>query len=174
MLRRLEAGCSGEKKPYRPQLGARGMPMEADDPVAVVIAALHSFEPSRDDTDNLYRLYRLFQDFRSLPDRHRVAPAMFSLLERSPDAEFGSPGPLDHELEAIPGYLALLRDSVRRQPTHLTVWMVNRLLNTNLPSDQRESWLSELRGALEHPLVSEQTRGLAEDFLEHQRANPGA
>ena len=145
------------------------MPMEADDPITVVIAALNSFEPSRDDTDNLYRLYQLFEGFSSLPDRDRVAPAMFGLLERFPDAEFGSPGPLVHELEAIPGYLPLLRDSVRRQPTHLTVWMVNRLLNTKLPSEQRKSWLSELRAALEHPLASEQTRRFAEDSLEHQK-----
>ena len=88
---------------------------------------------------------------------------MFCLLERFPDAEFGSPGPLVHELEAIPGYLPLLRDSVRRQPTHLTVWMIKRVLSTNLPSDQRESWQSELRAALEHPLASEQTHRFAED-----------
>ena len=103
---------------------SRVMPMEADDPIAVVIAALNSFEPARDDTDNLYRLYQLFEGFSSLPDRHRAAPAMFGLLERFPDAEFGSPGPLVQELEAIPGYLPLLRDSVRRQPTYHTVWMV--------------------------------------------------
>lgn len=148
--------------------------MEADDPIAIVIAALNSFEPSRDDTDNLYRLYQLFEGFRSLPDRHRAALAMFSLLERFPDAEFGSPGPLVHELEAIPGYVPLLRGSVRRQPTYHTVWMVNRLLNTKLPSDQRESWLSELRAALEHPLASEQTRRSAEEFLEHQGPNSDA
>jgi len=47
--------------------------------------------------------------------------------------------------------------------------MVNRLLNTKLPSEQRESWLLELHAALEHPLASEQTRRSAEDFLEHQR-----
>jgi hypothetical protein len=143
--------------------------METDDPVAVVIAALNSFEPARDDTENLYRLYQLFEGFRSLPGRDRAAPAMFSLLERFPDPEFGSPGPLVHEIEAIPGYLPLLRDSVHRQPMHLTVWMVNRLLNTNLPSDQRASWLAELRAALEHPLASEQTRIFAQDFLEHQQ-----
>ena len=125
--------------------------MEAVDAIAVVIAALNSFEPGRDDTDNLYRLYQLFEGFRSLPDRHRAALAMFSLLERFPDAEFGSPGPLVHELEAIPGYFPLLRSSVRRQPTYHTVWMVNRLLNTKLPSDQRETWLSELRAVLDHP-----------------------
>jgi hypothetical protein len=146
------------------------MPMEAHDQIAIVIAALNAFEPSRDDTDNLYRLYRVFEGFRSVPDRDRVAPAVFSLLERFPDAEFDSPGPLVHELEAIPGYLPLLRDSVHRQPTHLTVWMINRLLNTNLPNDQRGAWLSELRAALEHPLASEQMRRFAEDFLEHQSA----
>jgi hypothetical protein len=54
--------------------------MEPSDPVAIVIAALNSFEPSRDDTDNLYRLYQLFEGFGSLPDRHRAAPAMLSLL----------------------------------------------------------------------------------------------
>jgi hypothetical protein len=95
---------------------------------------------------------------------------MFGLLERFPDAEFGSPGPLVHELEAIPGYLPLLRDSVRRQPTYHTVWMINRLLNTKLPSEQRASWLLELRAAPEHPLASEQTRRSAEDFPEAQRA----
>jgi len=145
------------------------MAMEADDLVAVVIAALNSFEPSRDDTDNEYRLNQLFEGFGSVPNRDRAAPAMFALIERFPDAEFGSPGPLVHELEAIPGSSALLRESVRRQPTDLTVWMVNRLLNAELPSEQRESWLSELRAAHEHPLASEQTRRSADAFLDHQK-----
>jgi hypothetical protein len=29
---------------------------------------------------------------------------MLSLIERSPDCEFGAPGPLVHEIAAIPGY----------------------------------------------------------------------
>jgi hypothetical protein len=93
---------------------------------------------------------------------------MFSLRERFPDAEFGLPGPLVQELEAIPGYIPLLLDSVRRQPMHYTVWMVNRRLNTELPSDRREPWLLELHTAFVHPLASEQTRLFAEDFLKHQ------
>jgi hypothetical protein len=40
--------------------------MEADDPIAVVIATLNSFEPARD-TENLYRLYQLFEGFDSMP-----------------------------------------------------------------------------------------------------------
>jgi hypothetical protein len=54
--------------------------MEADDPIAIVIEALNPFQPTRDDTDNLYRLYQLFEGFRSLPDRDRAGPAMFSKI----------------------------------------------------------------------------------------------
>jgi hypothetical protein len=141
-----------------------------DDRINDFISLLNTFEPSEDDTDNISRLYEMLRDFRSFPQRHRVAPAMLSLLERFPDADFGSPGPLVHELEAIPGYQPLLRGSLRRQPTGLTVWMVNRLLNTKLPNDQRESWLAELRTAREHVRASEQARRYAEEFLAHQGA----
>lgn len=110
-----------------------------DDPIDDVIAALNTFEPARDDTDNLVRLYDIFRNFLAVPQRDRAMPAMFSLLERFPDAEFGSPGPLVHELEAIPGYLPPLRDSLRRQPTYLTVWMANRssTLNSQTTKENR-------------------------------------
>ncbi|HKD26342.1 MAG TPA: hypothetical protein VKC66_10615 [Xanthobacteraceae bacterium] len=141
-----------------------------DDPIDRIIAALDKFEPSDYDADNLARVVEIFTGFRSIRQRARGMPAIFSLLERFPDGEFGSPGPLVEEFEAIPDYLPLLRDSLRRRPTHLTVWMVNRLLNTKLSNDHREAWLSELRAAFEHPLASEPTRKLAEEFLDHQRS----
>src|SRR5262249_6949360 len=72
----------------------------ADDPIKAVIDALNAFQPGRDDIDNVPRLYDIFSDFSSLPHRERAMPAMFFLLERFPDAEFGSPGPLVHELAA--------------------------------------------------------------------------
>jgi len=141
-----------------------------DDPIDRIIAALDKFEPSDYDADNLVRVVEIFTGFRSLRQHARGMPAIFSLLERFPDGQFGSPGPLVHELEAIPDYLPLLRDSLRRQPTHLTVLMVDRLLHTKLSNDHREAWLSELRAAFEHPLASEQTRKFAEESLEHQRS----
>jgi hypothetical protein len=101
-------------------------------------------------------------------------PAMFALLERFPNVDFGSPGPIVHELEAIkdmrgrPAYLHHLRDSLGRRPTPLTVWMVNRVLNTDLPNGERDSWLAELAAAYEHALASEETRRFVVDFLQHQ------
>jgi hypothetical protein len=55
-----------------------------DDPINDIIAALNTSEPGRDETDNLYRLYDLFEGFRSLPDRYRAAPAPRRDTENAP------------------------------------------------------------------------------------------
>jgi hypothetical protein len=94
-------------------------------------------------------------------------PAMFSLLERFPDAEFGSPGPLVSELEVIPGYETLLELSVARQPTELTIWMINRILNVS-SSEGHARWLSKLESTLHHPLASAHVREAARMFIQHQ------
>ncbi len=135
-----------------------------------VIQELQSFVPTDDDSENVGRLYEIFKEFRSMTGRECVMPAMFKLLERFPNAEFGSPGPLVHELEAIAGYEPLLRESLDRQPTRLTVWMANRILNAKLPQEQRDIWLNQLRLALEHPCSPDSTRGSARDYLEYQGA----
>jgi hypothetical protein len=49
-----------------------------DDPINDIIAALNTFEPGRDDTDNLYRLYDLFEG------RYRAAPAPRRDTENAP------------------------------------------------------------------------------------------
>ena len=141
------------------------MPMET---VRAVIEALSSFEAVQDETENLHRLYQILEGFDSLPNRELAMPAMFSLMERFPEALFGSPGPLVHELEAIPGYQPLLKQSMAKQPTDLTVWMVNRLLNSKLSSEDRRSWLGILRSAAEHPRAAIPVREAALCFLERQ------
>jgi hypothetical protein len=80
----------------------------------------------------------------------------------------GSPGPLVHELEAIPGYEPHLRDSVLRQPTDLGIWLVNRILNSEISSDARSGWLQVLQTVLTHPLACNEARRTASDFLAHQ------
>src|SRR5690349_16033760 len=102
--------------------------MSVDPRVVAVVEQLDTFGVDPYEPENLVRLYDLFRGFRELPDR--AMPAMYSLLERFPDGEFGSPGPLVHELEHIPGFEGLLRASLERQPAMRTVWMVNRLLNS--------------------------------------------
>lgn len=81
-----------------------------------------------------------------------------ALIERSPGADLGTPGPLVHELEKIPGYQDLLIESLQRQPQELTVWMVNRILNAEVPGTTREKWLSILTAARNNANASENTK----------------
>ncbi len=136
--------------------------------VDLTIEALRDFVPSEDDTDNVHRLYQIFEEFRTVSGKERALSVMFALMERFPDADLGSPGPIVHELEAIAGYQAMLRDSLRRRPTHLTVWMVNRILNSQLDEAERKSWLNALREASNHPLASELAKEDSQEFLRHQ------
>jgi hypothetical protein len=61
-------------------------------------------------------------------------------MERYPEADLGSPGPLVHTIERIPiaQFGTFLRSSVERQPGQLNLWMVNRILNSQLTKQHRE------------------------------------
>lgn len=63
----------------------------------------------------------------------------------------------------------LLVDSVRRQPTELNVWMVNRILNTNLEPAHRHLLLDLMQAVPRHAKVPARVADLARGFLRHQR-----
>jgi hypothetical protein len=58
--------------------------------------------------------------------------------------------------------------SMRRRPTPLAIWMVNRILNTALPSARRQFYLDLLASVAEHPEANESTQYEAEHFIEFQ------
>lgn len=105
-----------------------------------------------------------------LKDRGTVmdcADDMFDLMERLDDVDLGSPGPLVHALESTGGaYEPRLEASVRRKPSPLSVWMVNRILNTD--RSDRQYWLDLLTLAATHPLASATTHAEAQAFLTYQ------
>lgn len=135
-----------------------------------MIAALDAFDADSGYDENQFRLYPITKDFMDLPDRERVIPAMFALMERFPDACLGTPGPLVHCIESlgVDCYEPLLVGSVQRQPTELSAWMVNRILNTNLEKAHRCVLLDLMRSVLKHPKVPSRVAELARGFLEHQ------
>jgi hypothetical protein len=133
-----------------------------------ILAELDAFQPE-DEDDNDLRLCALLEGLQDLPDHRLAMDAIFALMERHPDANLGSPGPLVHELEAMGGFEAPLRASLKRMPSDLTVWMVNRLLNAdNVGGPWREAWLSELREVARRSDVPQSVRTSAFDFLRHQ------
>jgi hypothetical protein len=138
-----------------------------------LIAALRSFEPSDDESDNVHRLNEIFDGFHLLTEREEAVPEIFALIERHPGADFGTPGPLVRELERLPTWPKLLAASLRRQPTEIATWMANRLLNSPLPRDRRDAWIACLAEVTTHPRASAPVRESAIRFLDFQASRSG-
>jgi hypothetical protein len=145
------------------------MPRSVDD----LLNALQGFVPTDDGGENVHRLNDLLEGFAALPGCERVLPALLELLERHPLADFGAPGPLVQALEGQPAYAHLLAASLERQPTELTAWMANRLLNSRLPRDDRGVWLKRLTAVTSHPKAAAGVRDSAIRFLDFQASRQG-
>lgn len=128
------------------------------------------FDPMNVTADGPDRLQAICAELFERDDPECWAPLLYSLMERLDDADLGSPGPIVHTLEAWAGYPSGLAESLRRKPTPLTVWMTNRLLNTE-PSDTPD-WLALLRLATHHSAASTEARADAQSFLAHQATRP--
>ena len=138
-----------------------------------LVPELQAFEPGADGADNVHRLNELLAGFAALPGCERVAPALLALLERHPQADFGTPGPLAQALEGQPGYPDALATSLERQPTELTAWLANRLLNGKQPRDERVLWLKRLTAVASHKQAAANVRESAIRFLDFQASRQG-
>src|SRR5215204_1805903 len=105
--------------------------------------------------DGLDRLDQLCSEVRKLGVK-AGAPLLFRTMERLGDADLGTPGPLVHTLEAWKGFQPFLMESVERKPTPLSVWMLNRIINSEPPD--AEEWLERLRKAGKHKKASRATK----------------
>lgn len=127
------------------------------------------FDLMRRDSDGIERLRAFTDELMTLPKPERGIRAMFDLMERLPESDLGSPGPLVHTLEQMTGrYESELVASIKRRPMPLAVWMVNRILNATQASDQRQVYLDLLQFAAEHPSATEATRHEVGNFIEYQ------
>ena len=113
------------------------------------------------------RLHELTGEITALAEPEQAIPELFLLMERLPDADMGTPGPLAHTLERM-AYTAELTASLRRHPTPLSVWMVNRLLNSPLPPERRHFFLGLLASVAGHPSANEPAREQARHFIDFQ------
>jgi hypothetical protein len=90
------------------------------------------------------------------------------LLERHPHIEFGTPGQLIHLLESYSGhYEEILMESLDRQPTFMTIWMLNRIINAE-DSSTRDILLDKMKSVMTHPLADQEAKDLAKEFYNYQ------
>ena len=140
------------------------------DEIIAGLRALHAedFDSMNVDARGGERLAELADALMSTEEPEKAIPDLFAVMERLPNADLGSPGPLVYALERLHGYEVELARSVRRQPSLLSVWMVNRILNTNLSESVRQSYMALLNEALGHPNASESVREDVRGFIEFQ------
>ncbi|MBE2252233.1 MAG: bifunctional folylpolyglutamate synthase/dihydrofolate synthase [Myxococcus sp.] len=137
---------------------------------ARLLAALVAFTPGDDPEITMRSLGALVEEGRPAFDPARFRRAVFALLERHPDAEFGTPGPLVHEVERHAGFEAELEASLARQPTFLTVSMANRAMNLTDDADALARWAAVLERVVTHPRAADWVQTAAGRYLAHQRA----
>lgn len=124
---------------------------------------------SSDDFDSLEQIRELTGLLRMNNDGYLACEHLIYLLERHPDVEFGTPGEPVHTLEKFPGYYeAFLYQSLERQPTEMTVWMLNRIINAETDIEKENELLNKLKNCLNHPLASDLTKETTLDFLKRQ------
>jgi hypothetical protein len=93
---------------------------------------------------------------------------ILEFMEAHPDLDYGMPGALVHFVENYhkKGYEEKLMNSIKRKPTPLTVWMLNRLLNGTRKWAEREVLISTMRQAATHPKTDQETLARINEFLE--------
>lgn len=127
----------------------------------------HDFSMSNRLAKGMERLRVLLPELVAVSAPSEATRTILKLIERLSDApdlgecELGTPGPMVHELEGLAGYEHQLIESVARFPTPLTVWMVNRLMNSLDKRDER--WARLLDLLKQAALATRAARGARED-----------
>ncbi len=114
-------------------------------------------------------LEKLVGEFKQVDDPASLFPHLFAFFEARPEAELDVSRPLVHFMEShYPAYLDELANSLERRPTYHAVWMVNRVLNSDLSADDREILLQWLASVEEHPDADDLCKETARQFLSVQ------
>lgn len=134
-----------------------------------IIDIVNNFVPFSEndiENDNVDFLYQLTDELLTNADASEAIRSLFLLLEKYPDEDFGSPGPIVHTLEKFGiKYEPELFDSLKRKPTLLTIWMLNRIINVANDESTRDKLITKMREILVHELVRDVEIEEAENFL---------
>lgn len=134
-----------------------------------IIEKINSLNIDSEESENFELISELTDDLKKNSDGQLACESLIKLLERHPSIEFGSPGEPVHTLEHYLGYYEkFLFASVDRQPTQMTVWMLNRIINGESDNKKKKQLLSQLKKCSTHPLADEIARETATEFLDYQ------
>lgn len=103
--------------------------------ISSIIDRLETYIKKAEETGNKYDFidpaYEVTEELDPLENNFDAVEPILLLIERSPDIDFGGPGPLGIFLENHykKGYEELLLISIERKPTEFTLHLLHRLIN---------------------------------------------
>ena len=99
--------------------------------------------------------YDITEEIEGRTDAFDAVAPILKLIENNPAIDFGNPGPLVHFLETFykKGYEEKLVESLKRQPTKHTVWMLNRIINGS-EKEIKNYFINVLLDVLKFPNIS--------------------
>lgn len=109
--------------------------------------------------------YDIVEEIEEREDAFEAIQPIFKLMEKYPDINFGRPGPLVHFVEKFykNGYEEKLVESLTRQPTQHTVWMLNRVINGS-QGDRKEYFINVFDSIIAFPNLDDEIVSLASHF----------
>jgi hypothetical protein len=137
-----------------------------------IIKLLNDFVPfDKDDPnyENESYFYTPMDDLRVNSDFELAIEPIFKTIEKFPSTDFGSPGPFVHTLESFDGhYESYLFESLKRRPTPLTIWMLNRIINAEPNILIMQDLIDRLYSFIHHPLIDKETIDTINGFIAFQ------
>lgn len=97
---------------------------------------------------------------------------VFQLMEKYPLIDWGMPGAFVHLLESASNnlYSQYLLESLNRQPTMHTVWMLNRQLNA-VDELEKSKYITAMQDIVDNNDLPDEIRNSAKSFLDYQNKN---
>ena len=121
-----------------------------------------------EDDELMRQLYDATSLIEDVTDISHAFEPIFNFIEVNPEFDLGSPSPLVHLLEVhYPKYVPRLIESLKSKPAYTTVFMLNRILNSDLASNIREQYLSLLTGIANNENTAPTVRKQAKEFYKH-------
>ena len=117
--------------------------------------------------DFISSCYKAIEDIEKVDEPFLAVEPLLLLMERNPDIDYGMPGPIVHFVERFygNGYEGKLVESIKRNPTKHTLWMLNRIINGST-GEVKSEYLSMLADIISDTIVyDEKIRNEANAFL---------
>ena len=123
---------------------------------------------SGDKYDFIDPAYDITDELEELENPIEAVKPIFEMIERSPDIDYGGPGPLGSFLEKFSGkgYEELLLESLHRKPVPFTIHLLHCMINDE-KDPMRDSYLELMKAIAENTSMPENVRNEAKDSLSY-------